>query len=50
MAVAATQSNSRRGHLFAAIQLNLPLKGEARLRPTGVAFLAPPLGELARSA
>ena len=27
-----------------------PLKGEARLKPTGVAFLAPPLGELARSA
>ena len=27
-----------------------PLKGEARLLPAGVAFLAPPLGELARSA
>ena len=32
------------------IHKHLPLKEEARLPPDGVAFLAPPLGELARSA
>ena len=37
------------GDLYIVIE-HLPLKGEARLKPTGVAFLAPPLGELARSA
>ena len=41
---------SGRGTNLSAPSGHLPLKGEARLRPIGVAFLAPPLGELARSA
>ena len=39
-----------RGTNLSAPSGHLPLKGEARLPPAGVAFLAPPLGELARSA